>query len=373
MDEIPSSSVRGATGGSEFQLPAELRDRIGQMVMVGFRGLNERDAAPTIRNIANGSIGAVVLFDDDTEVDGHRNIQSREQLRDLVAALKAAGRIPVLVTTDAEGGTYHRLRQEHGFAPATSAAEMGKRDDLAFTRAAGRTIAAELADVGIDMNLAPVLDLMIQANNPVTGRQRGFSQDPAVVAAHAREFILAHHDLGVLTTAKHFPGMGGALRNYSSDVGELIERWTPDELAPYRTLIGAGLIDAILVARTTYPELDSEYPACLSSKIIDGLLRREMGFDGVVISDAMEMAAIWDRFGFQRGTILAVNAGVDLLLYGNYSYSVPYSDERGPEAVQIILDAVSRGEIKESRVNESCGRILALKASRPAYAHKSAG
>jgi len=112
----------------------------------------------------------------------------------------------------------------------------------------------------------------------------------------------------------------------------------------------------------THAELDADHPGCLSSKIVNGFLRQQIGFGGVVISDAMEMLAIWDVYGFERGTVLAVNAGVDILLYCNESGIVPYSDERAPEAVQIILDAVARGEIAESRINEACGRILALKS-----------
>lgn len=345
-----------------YPMPEKLRDRIGQMVLVGFRGIGALDAQAVIRNIAGGTVGSVILYDVDAETGGMRNIQSREQLRDLIATLKAASEIPVLVAVDAEGGFYHRLKEKYGFAPTTSAAEMGSRDDLEFTRAAAGNIASQLAEVGIDMNLAPVLDLLNSANLTVSARRCSFSSDPAKVAAHARQFILAHRDAGVLTAAKHFPGMGGVLRPYSPGLGELIEAWSSDELKPYRDLINEGILDAVLTTRVTHSQLDPEFPGCLSARIIDGLLRNEMGFNGVVISDALEMLAIWDVYGFERGTILAVNAGVDLLLYCNESGIVPYSDDRGPEAVQVILDAVHRGEIAESRINEACGRILALKS-----------
>ncbi|MGD0248514.1 MAG: glycoside hydrolase family 3 N-terminal domain-containing protein, partial [Candidatus Limnocylindrales bacterium] len=312
-------------------------------------------------SIAAGNIGAVILYD----LDDHsnpRNIQSREQLRDLTAALKAASEIPVLVSLDAEGGFYHRLREKYGFAPSQSAADMGERNDVAFTRAAAGSIAAELADVGIDMNLAPVVDLMNPVNLEVSARHRSFSSDPAVVAVHAREFIVAHHERGVLTTAKHFPGSGGIVRNDPGGLRESIEGWSEDELEPYRALIGEGLPDAVMATRMTIPKLDPELPACLSPRIVDGLLRRQMGFEGVVISDAMENAAIWAAYGLERGTILAINAGVDMLLLCNINPAVAYSNERGPETVQIIVDAVARGEIAESRINEACGRILALKS-----------
>ena len=343
-------------------MPVALRDRIGQMIMVGFRGITPLEAAPTIRNIADGIVGAVVLYDMDAITGGPRNIQSREQLRELLAALKAASEIPVLVSVDAEGGFYHRLKEKYGFAPATPAAELGEVDDLAITRSSAAGVAAQLADVGIDLNLAPVLDLLNPANLTVSARRRSFSADPAVVTAQAREFILAHRERGVLTTGKHFPGMGGVLRPYSPGQGEQIDAWATTELEPYRALIGESLLDAVLITRATYSKLDPELPACLSPSIVDGLLRRELGFDGVVISDPLEMLAIWDVYGFERGTILAVNAGVDLLLYCNESGIVPYSEERAPDAVQVVLDAVGRGDIAESRIDEACGRILALKS-----------
>jgi beta-N-acetylhexosaminidase len=343
-------------------MPAELRDRIGQMILVGFRGMNAVQAQPTIRQIGDGVIGAVVVFDVDAETGGPRNIQSRDQLRELTASLKQASEIPVLVTVDAEGGFYHRLKEKYGFNPATPAAEMGERDDLSFTHAEAANIASQMADVGIDMNLAPVLDLLNPANLTVSARRRSFSSNPQVVTKHAREFIRAHKENGILTASKHFPGMGGVLRPYSPGLGELIQDWTNAELEPYRALIGEGLLDAILATRVTHPELDPDNPGCLSPRIIDGLLRQEMGFKGVVVSDAMEMLAIWDVYGFERGIIQAIKSGVDLVLFCNESGIVPYSDERAPAAVQVIMDAIASGEIAEDRINESCERILALKS-----------
>jgi len=283
-------------------------------------------------------------------------------VRELVASLKSASEIPVLVTVDAEGGFYHRLKEKYGFGPATPAAEMGERNDLSFTHSAAGTIASQLADVGIDMNLSPVVDLQNPANLTVSARRRSFAADPAVVTAHAREWVLAHHEEGILTAAKHFPGMGGVLRPYSPGRGEVMEAWSTNELKPYRALIAEDLLDAVLVARVTHVELDPDYPGTLSSKIVDGLLRQDMGFDGVAISDAMEMLAIWDLHGFERGTILAVNAGIDLLLFCNESGVVPYSDDRPPEVVDVIMRAVDRGEIAESRIDQACARILALKS-----------
>ncbi len=361
MDARVTFDEHDSAAKPTLQMPSDLRRRVGQMMLVGFRGLTALEAAPTMRHIRDGSIGGVVLYDVDAETGGPRNIQSRDQVRNLTSALKDAGDIPVLTSLDAEGGFYHRLKEKYGFPPATPAQDMGERNDLTFTRSAASLTAQVLADVGIDMNLAPVVDLLNPANLTVSARRRSFAADPARVTAHAREFILGHREHGVLTAPKHFPGMGGVLRPHSPGLGELIEDWTTAELEPYRVLIAEGIVDGVLTARITHPQLDPDYPGCLSKKVVQDLLRGELGFKGVAFSDAMEMLAIWDVFGFERGTIVAVNAGIDMLLFCNESGMVPYDDERAPDAVQIILDAVSRGEIAEERINEACTRILELK------------
>jgi beta-N-acetylhexosaminidase len=336
------------------------------MVLVGFRGMTPREAEPTLRQIRAGRVGAVVLFDVDSHTGGPRNIQSPEQLKELVAAIKDAGPIAPLVTVDAEGGFFTKLKTQYGFPLTAAARDMGERNDLAYTRSNAEVIAEMLAEAGIDMNLAPVVDVMNPANWQASRGGRSISKDSAVVIAHAREFILTHRDCGVLTALKHFPGMGGVMQPYFPDRGEIIEDWSPTELEAFRVLIAEGLADAVLTTRQSFPQLDPNYPACLSTKIVQGILRSDLGFDGVVISDPIEMQAIWDRVGFAAGTVLAVNAGIDLVLMCNQSSVVPYSDDRAEEVVGVITAAVERGEIAESRVDEACGRILALKARRRA-------
>jgi beta-N-acetylhexosaminidase len=209
------------------------------------------------------------------------------------------------------------------------------------------------------------VDLLNPANPTAIRVGRTYSSDPEFVIAAAREFILTHRARGVLTTIKHFPGMHGIAKTRLPDVGEFIEGWSRDELEPFRALISEGLADAVLTTRDRYPLLDPDYPACLSKKIVAGLLRSELGYDGVAISDPMEMREIWNVFGFAKGTVMAVNAGIDLVLACNMSSVVPYSDDRADEVVRALTDAVASGEVAESRINEACGRILTLKARLP--------
>ena len=129
--------------------------------------------------------------------------------------------------------------------------------------------------------------------------------------------------------------------------------------------IAEGLADAILTTRVMFRQLDPDFPACLSKKVVGGMLRTDLGYDGVVISDPLEMQAVWDAFGFAAGTVLAVNAGIDLVLMCNVSSVVHYSDDRADEVIQVLTDAVARGDVAESRIDEACGRILSLKARLP--------
>lgn len=336
------------------------------MVLVGFRGLTPPEAEPTLRQIREGSIGGVVIYDVDAETGGPRNVSSPRQLSALVTAIKAAGPIPPLVTLDAEGGGFfHKLKPQYGFAPTASAMDIGERNDPAFTRFTAGVIAEMVADAGIDMNLAPVVDLLNPANWQASRAGRSMSPDPALVIPHAREFILTHREHGVLTALKHFPGMMGSLKPYTRGLNEVIEDWSEVELEPFRALIAEGLADAILTTRVLFPQLDPDFPACLSKKIVGGMLRSDLGYDGVVISDPMEMQAVWDAFGFAAGTVLAVNAGIDLVLMCNVSSVVHYSDDRADEVIRILTDAVARGEIAESRIDQACSRVLALKARLP--------
>jgi beta-N-acetylhexosaminidase len=366
MEPRVPPAERAPDSGEPPRLPEALRDRIGQMMLVGFRGLTPREAEPTLRGIREGSIGAVAIYDVDSETGGPRNVASPRQLAALVAAVKAAGPIPPLVVVDAEGGFFQKLRTQHGFAPTASAGEIGERDDLAHTRHNAGVIADMLVQTGIDMNLAPVVDLHNPTNWNAGHLRRSISPDPACVIAHARVFIEAHHERGVLSTLKHFPGLKGFRRPYAPGVGELVEDWSEVELEPFRVLISEGLADAVMTTRSTTPRIDPEYPGCLSKKTVDGLLRSDLGYNGVVISDLLELQAVWDAFGLEAGTILAINAGVDLLFLGNETKLVPYSDDRAEQVVRVVCDAVARGEIDESRIDQACSRILALKARRAA-------
>jgi beta-N-acetylhexosaminidase len=236
---------------------------------------------------------------------------------------------------------------------------LGERIDEAFTYAQAAALAATLAAAGINHNLAPVVDLNSNPQNPVIGALgRSFSAAPRVVVAQARAFISAHHAQGVTTTLKHFPGHGSSAADSHLGLVDVSATWQPDELEPYRVLIGEGLADAIMTAHVFNTQLDAVYPATLSPRIITGILREELGYAGVVITDDLNMGAITQAYGFDQAAVLAVQAGADILAYGN---NLVYDPDVAAKAIGALRGAVARGELTVARIEASYRRVAALK------------
>ena len=336
------------------------------MLLVGFRGTNAATAAAVLDDITLRSLGGVVLFATYQPTgDPVRNIVSPAQLSELTGALQASALrseagLSLIVAVDEEGGHVARLDPAHGFPPTQSAATLGAEDDRARTRRAGRAIGVTLRDAGINLNLAPVVDLNVNPSNPIIGAlDRSFGADPTLVTGQATAFIRGHHDEGILTTLKHFPGHGSSTADSHLGVVDVSDTWTPIELVPYRRLVPAGLADAILTAHVFNGQLDAEHPATLSHATIDGLLRGEIGYDGVVISDDMQMGAIRQAYGYEDAVRLAILAGVDILTIANQQVFEPDIVAR---TIGIVAGLVERGVVTEARIDASWRRIVALKA-----------
>lgn len=352
-------------------LPADIRPvyptpmptldvKIGQMLMVGFRGLTAPADSMIIRNIREQHVGAVVLFDNDTALNyGRRNIASPEQVKALVQQLQAAAGIPLLIAIDQEGGKVNRLKERYGFPPTVPAAYYGVMNDLEKTDAQADLIASTLADLGINLNLAPVVDLNVNPNNPIIGKLgRSISADPEIVTAHAAQFIKAHHRHNVMCTLKHFPGHGSSVGDTHKGFVDVTDTWSTEELVPFQALIGEGLVDAIMTAHIFNATLDPDLPATLSYPVITGLLREQMGYNGVIISDDMQMGAISKYYDFEPAVQAAVLAGVDIIAMAN---NIRFSRNVAKRAVNAIRELVETGKISEARIDQSYRRIMALK------------
>jgi beta-N-acetylhexosaminidase len=340
------------------QPSTSLEEKLAELLMVGFTGIAFDPQSPFGRAVSAGRIANTVVFG--------RNVASPAQLAALTGALTAQAPRPVLVAADQEGGYVARLTPAQGFPDHVSAQYLGSRNDLRLTHTYATTAANALAVAGIGLNLAPVVDLNVNPRNPVIGAVgRSFSAAPGVVADHAMSFIEAHHAAGVLTTLKHFPGHGSSTGDSHLGFVDVTSTWSAQELEPYRRIIGAGLADAIMTAHVLNAALDTQHPATLSQRTIEGLLREELGFNGVVITDDLQMAAISQRYGFAQAIELAFNAGADMLAIANV---LAYDADAGPEAFRILQRAVEQGRISVDRVDESYARILRLKSRLSAAA-----
>lgn len=356
----PSPSATPPTPSpSPSPVGPSLREKIGQMLLIGFRGLTADAADATRRQIAAGEVGGILLFSVDQLTGGPRNVDSPEQVRGLVDALSAsAPGSPLTVAIDQEGGMVARLGPAHGFPATSSAATLGQGDPSA-TASAARAMAETLRSVGVTLNLAPVVDLAVNPDNPIiAGVERSFSADPEVVIAHASAFIRAHHDIGVRAAIKHFPGQGSATGDTHAGVVDVTDVWTDVELEPFAALVGQRLPDAVLTAHIFNGRLDPDHPATLSQPTITGILRQQLGWDGAVISDDMQMGAIRDAYGYEEAVALAIEAGVDILLIAN---QLVYEPDIAPRTIDIVEGLVRSGRIGEERIDASYRRILALK------------
>ncbi|MPZ22329.1 MAG: glycoside hydrolase family 3 [Dehalococcoidia bacterium] len=332
------------------------------MLMAGFRGLAVEATDTVAVDISERHLGGVVLFDYHVPANSPvRNIESPEQVGALVASLQSLAPTPLLVAIDQEGGRVSRLKESFGFPPTVSAQYLGEIDDLSLTFSEAAATAATLAGLGINLNLAPVVDLNTNPANPVIGGlERSFSADPAVVEAHALEVIGAHGEVGALTALKHFPGHGSSTADSHLGFVDVTDTWTSEELLPYQGIIAAGQADMVMTAHVFNEALDPHVPATLSNATISGLLRGELGYQGVVISDDMQMGAITEHYGFETAVEAAILAGVDILVFANNSV---YEEDAIARAISFILDLVGSGRVSEARIDESYERIITLKRS----------
>jgi len=370
------AAIGGATGTRRafrrptgpFPLPtpspaAGLDAKIGRMLMVGFRGLTLSPDNPVVADIQAHRIGGVVLFDHDVPAKNDvRNVESPEQVKALIRDLRRVSPGPLLVAIDQEGGRVARLKEKFGFPPSVSAKSLGALDDPAATRKAALTTAETLAEAGFDLNIAPVVDLDVNPANPVIGDlERSFSADPGVVTRHAAEVVRAHRERGVLTCLKHFPGHGSSRADSHVGFADVTETWSREELEPYARLIEAGWCDSVMTAHIFNATLDPDLPATLSTKVITGVLREGLAYDGPVISDDMQMKAISANFGFEEAILKALAAGVDILVFANNSV---FDADVAASASGIIRQAIRDGKVGEERIDRSNARIMRLKARR---------
>jgi len=337
-----------------------LEEKIGQMLMVGFRGFTVDDSDHIVRDLTEYHLGGVILFDYDVPTSTpERNIRSFEQVRNLNSKLQEISDRQLLIAIDQEGGRVARLKPTRDFQPHVSAEYLGEIDNPDSTRYYAASMSDQLQELGFNINFAPVVDLNTNPQNPVIGAiERSFSSDPELVTKHASIFLDEFEEHGITGVIKHFPGHGSAWNDSHVGMADVTETWEETELKPYQNLIESGHNFAIMTAHVFNENLDTDHPATLSKAVQTDLLRNQLGFEGVLFSDDMQMEAIRSFYGLDTAIKLAINAGVDILVFGNNSV---YDPDIVPKAVQIIINHIESGEIEEDQIHESYERVQALK------------
>lgn len=341
-----------------------LRKEIAQMLIVGFQGTEVTPQSPVYQYVKEVGVGGIVLFDIDlctTKTVGSRNITSKAQVTKLIKDLQAIAETPLLIAIDQEGGKVSRLKEAYGFPSTVSAQYLGNVNSPDTTTYWARRTVNELADIGVNLNFSPVVDLNVNSESPVIGKiERSFSDKVEVVVDNAATWINEHRKLSIATSIKHFPGHGSATADSHNGFTDITDTWSRTELEPFRQLIAAGKADIVMTAHVFNKHLDEEYPATLSSKVLTDLLRGELKFEGVISTDDLYMNAITKHYTLEETLIRAINAGADLLCMGNNS-SDGYVPNRPQEVVETILKLVQEDKIPYSRIVESNKRIMALK------------
>ena len=319
-----------------------------------FPGFDGEAVPDWLKGLLSQGLGGVVLF--------ARNIRDPEQVTALAAALRAE-RGEVLVATDEEGGDVTRLEAARGSSFPGNLA-LGAVDDVALTRRVAAAIGGELAGVGIDLDLAPVADVVVDPAAAIVG-VRSFGSDPGLVARHVVAYVEGLQSAGVAACAKHFPGHGEAIGDSHLElpVAETdLETLRARALPPFAAAVEAG-VRAVMTAHVRFTALDQE-PATLSRPWIE-LLRSELGFAGVVMTDALEMQGAGGPAGIEESAVQALAAGADALCLG-----ADLSPEQVEGAHGAIVDAVQAGRLDEERLLEAAGRVAALAAwTSPQPAH----
>lgn len=367
------ATLLAACGGGDDEPELTFDQKVGQLVVMGIAGTSTADPAvqEALAQVRAGQLGGVVLY--------RYNITGPQQVQALNRALAEANpwpQYPLLIALDQEGGLVQRLRASNGFFDTPSAEDVASQQTPAEARQTWSAMARMVAGAGFNFNFAPVVDLRGDPADPqhlpaspVIGELgRAFSDDPDTIVRYATEFIGAHHDAGVLTALKHWPGHGLAGGDTHLGLVDVTGTAQAIEQAPFRRLVQAGLADAVMTAHLVNRHIDPDWPVTLSERFIGPLLRERDGFGGVVITDDLHMGAIQLQHSEREAVVRSILAGNDLLIFSNNpaaATNVPGFAPRydmGRHVAQLVREAIALGELRPQQVEAAWERVAALRA-----------
>ncbi|QOY55939.1 glycoside hydrolase family 3 protein [Candidatus Sulfurimonas marisnigri] len=333
---------------------------IGRMLLIGFPNEDINENSEIVRQIKSYELGGVILFDRFySDRSKTKNISSPKQLQRLTSKLKSFSTKPLLISVDQEGGKVARLKPAYGFSQTASAKQISALH-VEEAKAIYKAQAQMLKKSGINCDFAPVVDLAVNPKNMVIyGLERSYGSDSKEVVKYAKIFMDSLKNENIFSVLKHFPGHGSSLGDSHKGFVNISNTWSEIELEPYKELIKSNDISMIMTAHVFNSQLDAKYPATLSYKVNTQLLREKLGYRGVLISDDLQMKAVSKHYSLKEIVALAINSGVDILLFGNQ-----LATQDVDELIEVILSQVKSGAISQKRISESNKRIEELHKKR---------
>lgn len=334
---------------------ADLDFKTGQMIITGFSGnsIHSRGFKRIIKELKKGEISGVILFS--------KNIKSKDDLTSMIQEIKAASAVPAFISIDNEGGKIQRFDyknpdfEEFQFKSAKEISAL----DLTSAREEYAKMAQSLEKTGINFNFAPCVDLDLNPDSIISKKERSYGKDPETVSKYAEIFIEEHNKRKIITSIKHFPGHGSAKGDTHKGFVDNSATFSKEEIMSYKNLKNYDNLNTVMVSHIFNKNFDEKYPASLSKKTIKGLLKEEIGFKGIVVSDDFDMGAIRKNYPLREIVVQAVNSGIDLMIFSN---NISKNDASISKKIRkIIKEEIKNGNIEEKNIDESFRKILELK------------
>jgi beta-N-acetylhexosaminidase len=327
----------------------QIEKMISKMVIIGFKGETANSNDEIYKNVKSG-LGGVILFDKDpTDKTKVKNIKNKQQLQKLTSQLQSISKQKLLISIDQEGGIVQRLKKEDGFVDIPKAIDVASMGEE-IARKTYKSLAIDLKESGINNDFAPVVDLAINKQNKViVTKGRSFGESSKDVIKYSSIFVDELKKQNVISVLKHFPGHGSSLSDSHLGFVDITNTWSEKELEPYRYFIKNNKVDMIMTAHVFNEKLDDKYPATLSHNVNTKLLRYKLGFDGVLVTDDLQMYAISKHYDLKQTVTLAINSGVNMLLFAN-QLAKPISLKQIVDTIyaQILNEEISLEEIIKS-------------------------
>ena len=338
-----------------FQVPsfgADLDEMIGQMIIVGFNGDNvkSKEFKEVLKQVNDNKISGVIFFED--------NIKNKEEFLKMTSALKnSKAKHPPFIAIDMEGGYVQRMNKNNGFQNFKSAKKVAQMSEIEAYDEYYK-MAEMLKEADINLNFAPCVDIAINKDSIIDKKERSYSNDPKVVVKYAKQFIKAHEKNNIITSIKHFPGHGSPTGDTHLGFVDATKTYSDNELYPYLYLADVSPLQTVMISHLYNKNIDKKYPASLSYQTIEKFLRVQTNFDGVIITDDLDMGAIRKNYDLYEIVSLSINAGENILLFSNRF-------EHDKKLVDKINLAIKRGLVdgyilSDNLVN-SYERIIKLK------------